>query len=56
LISAALIVYPVNVVLNNSIYRDNARKFQQTIAKTKGLGRAVDVLEEAFGLTKQISE
>jgi zeaxanthin glucosyltransferase len=56
LISAALIIYPVNEVLNNSIYRDNARKFQQTIAKTNGLSRAVDVLEEAFDLTKRISE
>jgi len=46
----------VNEVLNNSIYRDNARKFQQTIAKTNGLARAADLLEEAFGLAKQISE
>src|SRR3984893_11600324 len=44
----------VNEVLNNSIYRDNARKFQQTIAKTNGLARAADLLEEAFGLAKQI--
>jgi zeaxanthin glucosyltransferase len=46
----------VNEVLNNSIYRDNARKFQQTIAKTNGLSRATDLLEEAFGLTKNVSE
>jgi zeaxanthin glucosyltransferase len=42
----------IDEVLSNSMYRDNARKFQQTIAKTNGLSRAVDLLEEAFGLTK----
>jgi zeaxanthin glucosyltransferase len=46
----------IDDVLNNSIYRDNARKFQQTIAKTNGLSRAADLLEEAFGLTKKVSE
>ena len=40
-------------VLNNSKYSDNARKFQQAIAKTNGLSRAADLLEEAFGLTAQ---
>jgi len=33
-------------VLNNSRYCDNARKFQQAIAKTNGLSRAADLLEE----------
>jgi UDP:flavonoid glycosyltransferase YjiC (YdhE family) len=42
-------------VLNNSKYSDNARKFQQAIAKTNGLSRAADLLEEAFGLTKEAS-
>ena len=46
----------VNEALNNPIYRDNARKFQQTIAKTNGPSRAADLLEEAFGLTKKVSE
>jgi UDP:flavonoid glycosyltransferase YjiC (YdhE family) len=46
----------VDEVLNNSIYRDNARKFQQTIAKTNGPSRAAALLEEAFGLTKKVSE
>jgi zeaxanthin glucosyltransferase len=46
----------VDEVLNNSIYRDNARKFQQAIAKTNGLSRAADLLEEAFSLTKKVSE
>jgi zeaxanthin glucosyltransferase len=42
----------VDEVLNHVIYRDNSRKFQQTIAKTNGLSRAADLLEEAFGLTR----
>jgi zeaxanthin glucosyltransferase len=42
-------------VLNNSNYRDNARRFQQAIAKTNGLSRAADLLEEAFGLTNEAS-
>ena len=42
-------------VLNNSRYSDNARKFQQAIAKTNGLSRAADLLEEAFGQTKEAS-
>jgi len=45
----------VDEVLNNSMYRDNARKFQQAIAKTDGLSRAASLLEEAFGLTKKVS-
>jgi zeaxanthin glucosyltransferase len=43
----------VDEVLNNSMYRDNARKFQRAIAKTNGLSRAAVLLEEAFGLTKE---
>jgi UDP:flavonoid glycosyltransferase YjiC (YdhE family) len=45
----------VDEVLSNSMYRDNARKFQQTIAKTNGLSRAAALLEEAFGLNKELS-
>jgi hypothetical protein len=44
----------VDEVLNKSMYRDNARKFQQAITKINGLSRAADLLEEAFGLTKEI--
>jgi zeaxanthin glucosyltransferase len=43
----------VDEVLTNSFYRDNARNFQQVIAKTDGLSRAASLLEEAFGLTKE---
>src|SRR5207245_2231712 len=45
----------VDEVLNNSMYRDNAREFQQAIAKTNGLSRAAGLLEAAFGLTKEVS-
>jgi UDP:flavonoid glycosyltransferase YjiC (YdhE family) len=38
------------------MYRDNARRFQQAIARTNGLSRAADLLEEAFSLTKKVSE
>ena len=37
-------------VLNDSIYRENARYFQKVIAHKNGLSVAVDVLEQAFGL------
>ena len=37
-------------LLNNSMYRDNARKLQQAIAKTDGVSVAADLIEEAFGL------
>jgi MGT family glycosyltransferase len=40
----------IDEVLNNSSYRDNARKIQQGIAKINGLSRATDILEQAFGL------
>jgi zeaxanthin glucosyltransferase len=40
----------VDEVLSNSMYRDNARRLQQAIAKTNGLSRAAGLLEEAFGL------
>src|SRR5260221_1949352 len=37
-------------VLTNSIYRDNAHRFQKTIAKTYGLSDAVDLVEESLGV------
>jgi zeaxanthin glucosyltransferase len=37
-------------VLNDPIYRDNARFFQKVIAETNGLSKAADQLEQAFGL------
>jgi zeaxanthin glucosyltransferase len=33
-------------VLNNDVYRENARKFQDVIAKTNGLSMAADLVEQ----------
>jgi MGT family glycosyltransferase len=43
----------VDEVLDNSMYRDNAGKFRQAIAKTNGLSRAASLLEEAFAWPKR---
>jgi zeaxanthin glucosyltransferase len=36
-------------VVNNSVYRENASKIQEAIAKTDGLRKAADIIERAFG-------
>jgi zeaxanthin glucosyltransferase len=43
----------LNEVLNNSTYRDNARKLQKAIAKANGLSVASDLIEESLGVTKK---
>jgi zeaxanthin glucosyltransferase len=40
-------------VLNNAVYRENARKLQDIIAKTNGLSMAADIVERSFGVTKK---
>ena len=40
-------------VLSNAVYRENARKFQDVIAKTNGLSMAADIVERSFGVTKK---
>jgi UDP:flavonoid glycosyltransferase YjiC (YdhE family) len=40
-------------VLNNSVYRENARKLQDIIAKTDGLSMAADLVEQSLGVTKK---
>ena len=40
----------IDEVLRNPEYRDNANRLRQVIAKTNGLEKAVDLLEEALGL------
>jgi zeaxanthin glucosyltransferase len=40
-------------VLSNPVYRENARKFQDVIAKTNGLSMAADIVERSFGVTKK---
>ncbi|MBV8969281.1 MAG: glycosyltransferase family 1 protein, partial [Verrucomicrobia bacterium] len=42
-------------VLSNAVYRENARKFQDVIAKTNGLCRAADLVEQALGVPKENS-
>jgi UDP:flavonoid glycosyltransferase YjiC (YdhE family) len=37
-------------VLNNDVYRENARKFQDVIAKTNGLSMAADLVEQSLGV------
>jgi hypothetical protein len=41
----------LNEVLDNSAYRDNARKLQKAIAKANGLSVAADLIEESLGVT-----
>jgi UDP:flavonoid glycosyltransferase YjiC (YdhE family) len=41
-------------VLNNSVYRENARKLQDVIAKTDGLSMAADIVERSLGVTTQM--
>jgi zeaxanthin glucosyltransferase len=43
-------------VLNNSVYRENARKLQDVIAKTNGLRKAADIIECAFGASTGAAE
>ena len=40
-------------VLNNAVYRENSRKFQDIIAKTNRLSMAVDIVERSFGVTQK---
>jgi MGT family glycosyltransferase len=44
----------VDDVFNNPLYRDNSRAIQKAIAKRNGLSEAADLLEQGFGITKQI--
>jgi MGT family glycosyltransferase len=41
----------LNEVLNDSTYRDNARKLQKAIAEANGLSVATDLIEESLGVT-----
>jgi len=43
----------LNEVLNDSTYRDNARKLQRAIAKASGLSVAADLVETSLGVTKK---
>jgi UDP:flavonoid glycosyltransferase YjiC (YdhE family) len=43
----------LNEVLNNSTYRDNARKLQKAIVQANGLSVAADLVEMSLGVTKK---
>ena len=43
----------IDEVLGNPEYRRNANQMKETIAKTNGLEKAVDLLEETFQLSNR---
>src|SRR5467141_2481166 len=43
----------LNEVLNDSTYRDNARKLQKAIVQANGLSVAADLVEMSLGVTKK---
>jgi zeaxanthin glucosyltransferase len=43
-------------VLNEPMYRDNARYFQKAIAETNGLSVAADLVEESLGVTRKAAK
>jgi hypothetical protein len=43
-------------VLNDSTYRDNARKLQTAIANANGLSVAADLVEDSLGVTETASQ
>jgi zeaxanthin glucosyltransferase len=46
----------LNEVLNDSTYRDNARKLQKAIVEANGLSVAADLIEESLGVTEQAAK
>jgi zeaxanthin glucosyltransferase len=42
----------LNEVLNNSAYRNNAQRLQRAIAEANGLSAAVDIIEQALGISR----
>lgn len=44
----------VQQVLENGEYRDNARRLQSVIKAANGLERAADIIEQSFGVAKQL--
>jgi zeaxanthin glucosyltransferase len=43
-------------VLNNPVYRENARKFQHIISRANGLSMAADIVERSFGVAKKAAD
>lgn len=52
-LTASYLSVLLDELLNNCLYRENARKLQRLIVQANGLSWAADLLERAFGLTKQ---
>jgi zeaxanthin glucosyltransferase len=42
----------LNQVLDNSAYRNNARRLQRAIAEANGLSAAVDIIEQSLGISR----
>jgi UDP:flavonoid glycosyltransferase YjiC (YdhE family) len=41
----------LNEALKNSTYRNNAHRLQRAIAEANGLSAAVDIIEQALGIS-----
>jgi zeaxanthin glucosyltransferase len=46
----------VDEVLDNAVYRSNARKLQKAIAKVNGLSVAADIIEESLGVSDKVAK
>ncbi|MBV8968384.1 MAG: hypothetical protein JO331_04905, partial [Verrucomicrobia bacterium] len=42
----------LNEALNNSTYRNNTRRMQRAIVEANGLSAAVDIIEQALGISR----
>ena len=42
----------LNEALNNSAYRNNAQRLQRAIAAANGLSAALDIIEQAVGISR----
>jgi zeaxanthin glucosyltransferase len=51
-LTASRLSASLDQVLDDAIYRDNARYFQKVIAEANGLSKAADLVEQAFGATR----
>jgi zeaxanthin glucosyltransferase len=51
-LTSARLALAFDEIFQDSTYRDNARYFQERIAKTQGLSMAADLVERSFGVAK----
>jgi zeaxanthin glucosyltransferase len=52
-LTSARLALAFDEIFQDSTYRDNARYFQEGIAKTQGLSMAADLVERSFGVAKK---